>query len=273
MFAHERRMSKLHGAYTLVELIFHSAARTTRASHGNALTALAMQVFQTLIFVAAFYIMFTWLGLRGSAIRGDFILYIMSGVFLFMTHIKAMGAVTGAEGPASAMMKHAPMNTVIAISAAALSSLYISTLSMLLVLFGVHVAWHPIEIYQPASAAGMYLLAWFTGVAFGLPLYALKPWMPNLSQIITTVYSRINMIASGKMFVVNLLPANRRSLFDWNPLFHIIDQSRGFVFVNYNPMHTNWEYAITMAIIALMLGLMGEFYTRKHASLSWSARR
>jgi hypothetical protein len=25
--------------------------------------------------------------------------------------------------------------------------------------------------------------------------------------------------------------------------------------------------------VLLMVGLMGEFYTRKHASLSWSARR
>jgi hypothetical protein len=26
-------------------------------------------------------------------------------------------------------------------------------------------------------------------------------------------------------------------------------------------------------VVLLMVGLMGEFYTRKHASLSWSARR
>jgi ABC-type polysaccharide/polyol phosphate export permease len=61
--------------------------------------------------------------------RGDFLLYVMSGVFLFMTHVKAVGAVAGAEGPTSPMMKHAPMNTIVSIAAAALSALYIQVLS------------------------------------------------------------------------------------------------------------------------------------------------
>ena len=62
-------------------------------------------------------------------------------------------------------------------------------------------------------------------------------------------------------------------MFDWNPLFHAIDQSRGYVFINYNPRYSSWEYPLTIGIILLMVGLMGEFYTRKNASISWSARR
>ena len=273
MFAPQHGRGRLHGAIWLSERIFHAAARHTRKSHGNALAALGMHVVQTVIFVGAFYVMFDLLGLRGGAIRGDFILYIMSGVFLFMTHIKAVGAVVSAEGPASAMMKHAPMNTVVAICASALSALYISTLSMLLVLFAVHVAVRPLVIHDPVGAAGMYLLAWFAGVAIGLPLYALKPWMPNFASVVNAVYSRVNMIASGKMFVVNLMPSNMRAMFDWNPLFHIIDQSRGYVFVNYNPMHTDWRYAFWVAVVFLVVGMMGEFYTRSRVSMSWNADR
>lgn len=61
------------------------------------------------------------LGLRGVAQRGDFMIYIMTGVFLFMTHTKTLSAVVMSEGPASPMMQHAPMNTAIAIAAAMLS--------------------------------------------------------------------------------------------------------------------------------------------------------
>jgi ABC-type polysaccharide/polyol phosphate export permease len=50
------------------------------------------------------------------------------------------------------------------------------------------------------------------------------------------------MIASGKMFVANTLPPAMLAMFDWNPLFHIIDQCRGFVFNNYFPRNSNWEY-------------------------------
>jgi len=53
------------------------------------------------------------MGLRGAAIRGDFLVYIMSGIFLFMTHTKTMQGAFASEGPSSPMMQHAPMNTVI----------------------------------------------------------------------------------------------------------------------------------------------------------------
>ncbi|MGB7261148.1 MAG: ABC transporter permease, partial [Albidovulum sp.] len=55
--------------------------------------------------------------------------------------------------------------------------------------------------------------------------------------------------------------------------FHILDQARGFVFINYNPQKTSLEYPIYVTLALMMLGLMGEFYTRKHASLSWTAGR
>ena len=48
----------------------------------------------TLVAVAIFVVMFWVLGLKDSPIvGGDFILYVMSGVFMFLTHTKAMGAV------------------------------------------------------------------------------------------------------------------------------------------------------------------------------------
>ena len=81
------------------------------------------------------------------------------------------------------------------------------------------------------------------------------------------------MIAAGKMFVANTLPSYMLVMFDWNPLFHTIDQSRGYAFVDYNPRNSDWEYALYLSLVLIMIGLMGEFYTRKHASASWSARR
>jgi ABC-type polysaccharide/polyol phosphate export permease len=63
------------------------------------------------------------------------------------------------------------------------------------------------------------------------------------------------------------------SLFDWNPLFHSIDQARGFAFINYNPHFTSWGYGVTVSVILVLLGLMGEFYTKRRVSLSWNARR
>lgn len=257
----------------MCEVIFHSIARSVRSKHSNAFMALWLNILQTVLFVAAFYVMFTFLELRSSAVRGDFLLYVMSGIFLYLCHTKAVGAVAGAEGPASPMMQHAPMNTIVALLSAALGALYVQVLSLLLVLFVYHLAITPLHIDQPAGAFGMVLLAWFSGVGVGLLLYVLKPWWPAGVGVITTVYQRANMIASGKMFLANTLPSFMLSIFDWNPLFHCIDQARGYTFINYNPRVTSWEYAFWVALVLIMIGLMAEFYTRKNASLSWSARR
>ena len=273
MFKYRTYRSPLSGAFITVELIFHSIVRSVRAKHNNAFIALFMNMLQVLMFVAIFYVMFTILQLRRSAVRGDFLLYVMSGIFLFMCHVKAVAAVVGAEGPGSPMMQHAPLNTAVTISAAALGSLYIQVLSMFVILFGYHCVVTPVVIDQPIAAFGMVLLSWFTGCAVGLVLLALKPWSPGITGVASTVYQRANMIASGKMFLANTLPGFMLKMFDWNPLFHTIDQSRGFVFINYNPHYSNWVYALWVGIALTMIGLMGEFYTRRHVSSSWSARR
>ncbi|MEP2642581.1 ABC transporter permease [Roseobacter sp.] len=268
-----RKDSGLVSALTLMVLVYHATVRSIRKSHNNAFMAIFINVLQMLIFVLVFFFIFTILGLRGSAIRGDFLLYIMSGIFLFMTHTKAMGAVVGSEGPASPMMQHAPMNTIIAIASAAIGALYVQVLSLGIILLGYHVAVNPVVIEHPPAAFGMLMISWFTGVALGIVLLGIKPWFPQFVDIFTQVYRRANMIASGKMVVANSLPGSLLVLFDWNPLFHAIDQARGFVFINYNPHYSDWRYAVWVGVVLLTIGLMGEFYTRRHASISWNARR
>ncbi|MEM6577413.1 MAG: ABC transporter permease [Pseudomonadota bacterium] len=273
MFQNTRQRSILGSALTIAELIYHTTVRDVRKTHGNAFMALAVNIMTAVIFVIAFYVMFTVLGLKGVKLRGDFLLYMMSGIFLFLTHIKALSAVSGAESSASPMMQHAPMNTMVSILSAALGALYLQVLSAVIILFFYHTLVQRIEIDDPVGAFGMMLIAWFTGVAVGLLFLAIKPWFPTFTQMAQTVYMRVNMIASGKLFVANMLPTYMVAYFDWNPLFHAIDQCRGFIFANYFPRTTDYGYAIKVGVILMIIGLLGEFYTRQHASASWSARR
>ena len=276
MFQKTVPMTRTASAVNILELIYHNTVRSIRKAHGNAFMSIAMSVFQSLMFVLFFYIMFTIMGVKGLALRGDFVIFLLTGIFMFMTHNKAVGAVLGSEGPASPMMQHAPMNTFISIVSGMLSTLYIQVLAAFFILFVYDVAFNPYvltEIVDPAPVMGMLLLSWFSGGAIGMVFLALKPWFPSLTGTLSTLYKRSNMIASGKMFVANSLPSFMVAMFDWNPLFHTIDQARGYAFINYVPRHTNWEYVMYLSLTLLMIGLMGEFYTRKHASVSWSARR
>lgn len=276
MFQKTAPTNHASSAVSILELIYHNTVRSVRKAHGNAFMSIAVSVFQSLLFVLFFYIMFSIMGLKGLALRGDFVIFLLTGIFMFMTHNKAVGAVLGSEGPSSAMMQHAPMNTFISIASGMLSVLYIQLIAIFFILFVYDVAMNPYvltEIVDPAPVMGMLLLSWFSGGAVGLVLLAMKPWLSGLTSTLSNVYKRANMIASGKMFVANSLPSFMIAVFDWNPLFHTIDQARGFAFINYVPRNTNWEYVVYLSLTLLMIGLMGEFYTRKHASASWSARR
>lgn len=273
MFLRQVQKSRTATALTLLGLIFHGAVRSVRQRHGNAVISLLLNILQAVLFVAIFFVMFYVLGMRGGAIRGDFLLYVMSGIFMFMTHNQALGAVVGADGPTSPMMKHAPMNTLVSISSAALAVLYTQVLSASVLLYLYHVLWQPITIHDPVGTIAMFLLSWGSGVGVGMIFMALKPWAPTPVTIAATIYRRANMIASGKMFVANALPGFMLAMFDWNPLFHTIDQGRGFIFLNYNPHNSSIAYPVYVMLVCMMLGLIAEHYTRKHVSLSWSAGR
>jgi ABC-type polysaccharide/polyol phosphate export permease len=244
-----------------------------KSSGRNAVLGLIGSTAQTVVFVMAFYFMLQLMGVRTSPIKGNYMLYIISGIAMFMTHNKAVQTVSKAEGPTFDMMQHAPMNTMIAVCSAALQSLYQQTITVGTILLIYHLAFNPVDIFNPIGLAGVFLLCWFTGVAIGMVFLALTPWHPPLVNILLMVYRRVNMLASGKMFVANALPSFMFAMFDWNALFHCVDQARGMMFINYSPMHSNLSYPLKVALVAVVLGLMGEFFTRKRASMSWGSTR
>lgn len=273
MFRVKTNKTSFQAAISMLTVIYHATVFDLRKSHTNAVMALLLNIAQTLILVGVFFLMMSVLGMRKAAIRGDFLLYIMSGIFVFMANVRTMRSVSSAGGPVAAMLLHSPMNTMVMTLAKALSSLYIQVVTVFVVLLIYGLAVNPVEIHDPVGTFMMLLLAWFNGISVGLVFQAIRPWFPQTTDIGTTFYMRINMFASGKMFVANSLPFFMLALFSWNPLFHIIDQVRGFAFINYFPHHSSWQYPLIVSVVLAILGLMGESYSRKYVSASWDARR
>lgn len=259
--------------FGIVSVIYYTMVQNIRGGHRNAVIGIALMIMRSLIMVGVFYAMFVLIGVRSSPIRGDFILYIMSGIFLYMTHIMTVRQLARAISPNEPTLLHGPMNTVIAFFASVLSMLYQKTVAIGMMLLLYHLLINPITIDMPVHAYGMLLIAWGSGCAVGLIFGVLTPWFPNAIPLIMTFYIRANMMASGKMFLANSLPASMVALFDWNPLFHAIDQARGFVFLHYTPMNSEVFYPVVLTLALLLIGLMAEFFSRQHASVSWFAGR
>lgn len=273
MFVQRRNRNLVQAAFTTLALIYHQTVHTLRQTHANAVIGILITMMQSVLMVAGFLAMYWVMGVKRSPIRGDFLLFIMSGIFMFMAFNGAMAKVSGAGKSTNQMMKHGPLNTAIAMSGAALAALYTNVLSALVLIAIYHMLISPIEIENWRGALAMLVLAWFSGSALGLVFLSIRTWFPVPGQMISQVFGRANMVASGKMFAANNLPNFMLAMFDWNPLFHIIDQTRGFVFVNYTPHNSSLSYPIYVTLALLMIGLMAEFVTRNSASLSWGAGR
>lgn len=271
MFVQRRSRNIFEAAGTTLALVYHQTVYNLRTEHRNAVVGLLMTVMQTAIFMGAFLVLYLIVGVRNSPIRGDFMIYIKSGIFLYMTHVQTVGSVAGSHSVSGGLIKHEPLNPAVLIAASALTVLYRQTISCLVILWLYDLLVAPVEIENPVGAMAMFLLAWFSGVCVGLVFLGLQPWAPKAAKIMTTVYQRLNMFFSGKMFVANVLPNFMLPWFVWNPLFHVIDQERGYLFINYSPQKTDPHYAIWFSLAALMLGLLINFSTRKHESISWSA--
>jgi ABC-type polysaccharide/polyol phosphate export permease len=273
MFRVDTPKTALATSWAISELIFHAAVRSVRQSHGNAVVGLLMTILQSVIMLGILVFMMDMLGMRRAAVRGDFVLYMMTGVFNFSMYTATLAAVARSDGPTSAMMKHSPMNPLVAVGAASLSQLYLQVLSAGVILFCYHTLWTPIYIHQPVYVFGMFMLSWAAGIGTGMIFKAATPWQPELIGSLTTIYSRLNMIFSGKMMLANMTPGYILVLYTWNPLFHTIDQTRGFMFENYHPHYSSVTYPIIVTVATFMLGLMGEHYSNRHISLSWNAKR
>ena len=153
--------TRIGSTLALFELIFHASVRHIRKSNGNAIVGLLVSIAQSLVGIGVMLIMFWLIGRSmGNQLRGDYILYIMSGIFSFMAHAKAIKAVSSAEGPTSSMMKHAPMNTIVSVSAAALSALYLQTLSAAVILFGYHALYFTAFRIAPSAETGLMAYLW-----------------------------------------------------------------------------------------------------------------
>ncbi|MFD1880313.1 ABC transporter permease [Paracoccus pacificus] len=274
MFVSPRRPANMvEAALVTLSLIYDNTVHKLRMNDRNAIYGLFKSILQSVALVLVFYLSYSVMGIRSSPMRGDFILFIMSGIFLYMTHVSAVGAVAMAEGPTSPMMKHTPMNTAISITSAALAALYRQVIASLVIFYVYTATIAPLHMESWRGCLAMLLLAWFSGCCVGLIFRSISAWFPGPGRAITVIYQRVNMIASGKMFVANTLPGFMLAMFDWNPLFHIIDQTRGFAFINYTPHNSNWHYPLYVTIALLMIGLMLEFVTRRAQSISWHAAR
>lgn len=268
-----RRSSLLSDAMGFLGLVYFTTVREVRLESGNAMLGMLSAVSRTLMLVFMFWVLFEVIGLRSSIIRGDTVMFLVSGILLFFMHNSTVQKTVQAGTFSSPIMNHAPMTPTLLIISSALSNLYLHIFAIGIIFAGLFVFTGELEIYNWQGIALPFVLAWFSGMIMGLLFLIMKPFAPKLMSIVSLLYQRANLITSGKFFVANMLPTSILPFFAWNPLFHSIDQMRGAIFVNYFPRNSSNEYTLVFCAIGLIVGLMIEFWLRRTVSRSTGASR
>lgn len=245
--------------------IREAAISEVMRGHSHAAGALLSNVAQTILLVGVFYLISVLSGFGTALIRGDLLIYLISGVFLYNLHVKSVQAVFASDRADAAAAKRPRAARMLATLGAAAGCLYTQIVSVMIVLVLYRGLVGPFEIDDIYGAVSMLALSWLSGASVGLMLLALKTRLPGFAGFASQAYSRINMVASGQMFVANSLPVHVIGYLSWNPLFHMIDQARGFAFLNYTPWFSNLGMPTLATAGILVVGLVLDRSARRPA--------
>jgi len=165
-------------------------------------------------------------------------------------------------------MMHSPMTVILSILAKAFAGLYFQFVAVSIVITALWIFGADLTVNDPGGLVLPVFFAWASGIAVGMVFMIFAPIVPGVVNAISPIYQRAQMFTSGKFLPAAYMPAAMVDYFSWNPLFHTIDQARVAAFVNYNSDASNMAYPIWFTVVALTIGLMGEFWARKNLSKS-----
>jgi len=259
--------SMFFGMLAFLDLIFHSIVREVRTQSGNATFGILKEVGNIGVYMALFYIISIFMG-RGGSIRGSLVMFLLTGIILFLTHIRAVASVRNASTATSAIMMHMPMTVILSIMAKAFAGLYLQFVAVLIIVAALWIFGADLSVKNPGGLVLPLFFSWASGIAVGMLFMIIAPIVPFFVNTVAPIYQRAQMFTSGKFMPAAYMPGAMVGWFSWNPLFHTIDQARVAAFVNYSSDATSMAYPIWFTLIALLIGLMGEFWTRKNLSKS-----
>ncbi len=251
------------GAFTA--LVYSLVVRDLRSEHKNAALGILISVAQPLMMGIIFFGFMTLIGGRGSQIRGDALTFVVIGFIVFFTHIRTVSAVSMALR--QDMMNHQRLSPFLMICVKAISSFYKNLFALVIMLVLNYLLRDIWEMNDPLLFVSAMFWCWISGIAAGTVFLAINRYL-SWGTILHTTYIRIMFFTSGKFFVANSLPGTLRPYFDWNPLFHFLDQGRSAVFLNYTARTTDMTYAILVTLAVLVIGFLAEHHVRRHFNMS-----
>lgn len=199
-------------------------------------------------------IMFSLIG-RSSLSGVPVALFMISGIMPFKFFSKLLPQLAGSVQSNKALFTYRqvsimdPLVTRLIIEVVT----YIVTFCIIL---GV-MAWigFNIEMQNFLSFLMVNVLLIALGLGIGISLCVASAYWEDTVKVVSMIMMPMFMI-SGIFFTATMIPQKYLYLFDWNPIFHVIELLREAMFVGYTSPVGDWQFVAFCALVSNAAGLM-----------------
>jgi capsular polysaccharide transport system permease protein len=199
-------------------------------------------------------ILFTLIG-RSSLSGVPVALFLVSGIVPFKFFSKLMTQLAGAVQANKALFTYRQVSIIDPL----ITRLIIEVVTYIIVfcIILAVMAWFGFNVEMQDFLAFLMIntLLISLGLGLGVLLCVASAYWDDTGKLVGMVM-RPMFFMSGIFFTATMVPQKYLHLFDWNPIFHIIELTRQAMFVGYTSPIGDWQYVAFCALVANAAGLM-----------------
>lgn len=199
-------------------------------------------------------LMFSMIG-RSSLAGVPVALFMISGIMPFKFFSKLLPQLAGSVQGNKALFTYRQVSVIDPL----VTRLIIEVVTYILVfcIILAVMAWAGINVQMQDFLAFLMVnvLLISLGLGIGLLLCVASAYWEDTSKVVAMVMTPMFMI-SGIFFTATMIPQKYHYLFDWNPIFHIIELIRQAMFVSYTSPIADWQFVAFCALVTNAAGLM-----------------
>ena len=199
-------------------------------------------------------ILFTLIG-RSSLSGVPVALFLVSGIMPFKFFSKVMTQLASAVQANKALFTYRQVSIIDPL----ITRLIIEVVTYIIVfcIILAVMAWlgFNIEMQDFLSFLMVNVLLISLGLGMGILLCVASAYWEDTGKLVGMVMMPM-FFMSGILFVATMVPQKYLYLFDWNPIFHIVELTRQSMFVSYTSPIGDWQYVAFCALVTNAAGLM-----------------
>jgi len=235
-------------------VIYALFLREIRGRFGKYRLGYLWAVLQPLLHILAMALIFGHASKRGMP-EIDYLVLLVSGFvpwfFFSQTINKCMSAVDGNRS----LFAYRQVKPIDAIMARVQVELVTYTVLMAALLAIGGLLGRSVAMSDPLGVLCSYLLLVILAIAVGMVLCIAAAFFDDLVRFVPILMRPLYFV-SGLFFPLSVIPPEMRYLFDWNPILHFVELSRGHWFASYPAVITSYDYLIQSVMVLMLFALL-----------------